>query len=260
MDRGSASDSLERSVDSHSTYFSTAPTILRQTEIRYLATIVMEGKKDGADETQVQAMRNAAQKIAEGNLPLVIYIAKRYGNSGVDLRQLVSAGNLGLMRAAYEYDVSRINPDTNEPYRFSTYAGRCIKQHIQNEIVCELTERLRDHEDPRRRGLLVSMEVALEGGIESVARDRRKASAGFELPYEVEEALRSLNEEEITLIKDHYGLGCIPKDLNQIGTSFGLTRSAMSLRHTKILGKMKRALLSERRLKQHERRQDSINV
>ena len=242
MDRGSTSNPLERSVDSHSTYFSTAPTILKQDEVEYFARIVREGKKDGADETRIQAMKDAARKIAEGNLPLVIYIANSYRDRGVDFMQLVSAGNMGLMRAADRYNIDRINQDTNEPYRFSTYAGQCIKRHIKDEIVSELTGRLRDHEDPRKRGSLVSMEAGLEGGIESVARDRRRESTCPELPYRVEEALRLLDKEERALIKNHYGLGRIPKSLKAMGDSLNLTRSRMSQRHITILKKIRDSL------------------
>lgn len=239
MDRSSASNSLENGVDSLSTYFGTAPTMLKQTEIIYLAMIVREGKKDCVDNTKIQAMKSAARKIAEGNLPLVAYIAKRYRNGGVDFMQLVSAGNLGLMRAAYDYDPNRINPATNEPFRFSTYAGRCIKQHIKNEIIDELAARVHDHEDNEQSGLLVSMESVFEKRVGGRSHDEPIQSTGFGLHYEIEEALSLLNEKERELIEIYYGLGSKPETLKKMGEYLGLTRSTMSLRHTKILDKIR---------------------
>ncbi|MBI4313809.1 MAG: sigma-70 family RNA polymerase sigma factor [Candidatus Omnitrophica bacterium] len=70
----------------------------------------------------------AARKLMiQSNLRLVISIAKRYGNLGVPLSDLVEEGNLGLMRA-----VQKFNP--SKGYRFSTYAAWWIKQFVLRAI------------------------------------------------------------------------------------------------------------------------------
>jgi RNA polymerase nonessential primary-like sigma factor len=72
--------------------------------------------------------RDALNRMVEANLRLVINIASRYRNRGVDLVDMISEGNLGLIRAAEKY-----NPHLG--YRFSTYATFWIKQFIERGIM-----------------------------------------------------------------------------------------------------------------------------
>ena len=69
----------------------------------------------------------ARRQMIQANLRLVISIAKRYGNLGVPLPDLIEEGNLGLMRA-----VQKFNP--NRGYRFSTYGAWWIKQFVLRSI------------------------------------------------------------------------------------------------------------------------------
>lgn len=69
----------------------------------------------------------ARKRMIQANLRLVISIAKRYGNLGVPLADLIEEGNLGLMRAVQKFNPSR-------GYRFSTYAAWWIKQFVLRAI------------------------------------------------------------------------------------------------------------------------------
>ena len=71
--------------------------------------------------------KTARDKLIESNLRLVVSIAKKYANKGMDVDDLVQEGNLGLMRAVKKY-----NPTYN--LRFSTYATWWIRQAITRAI------------------------------------------------------------------------------------------------------------------------------
>lgn len=70
---------------------------------------------------------NARLELIEHNLRLVVYIAKRFDNTGIDMDDLVSIGTIGLIKAVGSY-----NPDKN--IKLATFASRCI----ENEILMHL--------------------------------------------------------------------------------------------------------------------------
>ena len=70
----------------------------------------------------------ARQRMIESNLRLVVRIARRYLNRGVQLMDLVEEGNLGLMRAVEKFDADL-------GFRFSTYATWWIRQSIERAIM-----------------------------------------------------------------------------------------------------------------------------
>ncbi len=65
----------------------------------------------------------AKNKLIEHNLRLVVFLAKKYENTGVDLEDLVSIGTIGLIKG-----VSTYKPDKN--IKLATYASRCIDNEI----------------------------------------------------------------------------------------------------------------------------------
>ena len=71
---------------------------------------------------------SAREQMIQANLRLVVNIAKRFGDRGMPLSDLVAEGNLGLVRAAEEFD-----PDAG--VRFSTYAAWWIKQAIKRALI-----------------------------------------------------------------------------------------------------------------------------
>lgn len=77
--------------------------------------------------TAYQQFEHSKQKIVEGNLPLVVSIARRFLGRRADILDAIQDGNIGLMKAAERFDYKR-------GYRFSTYATWWIRHNIQRGI------------------------------------------------------------------------------------------------------------------------------
>ena len=67
--------------------------------------------------------RENRRKLVERNLRLVVYIAKKFENTGIGLEDLISIGTIGLIKAANTF-----RPDKN--IKLATYASRCIENEI----------------------------------------------------------------------------------------------------------------------------------
>ena len=115
--------------------------LLRADEERHLARLVAEGIEAAAtidagavDDTerrqllrQVSRGQRARHALTQANLRLVVSIAKRYTNRGVQLLDLIQEGNLGLMKAVEKFDYAK-------GFKFSTYATWWIRQAITRSI------------------------------------------------------------------------------------------------------------------------------
>lgn len=95
--------------------------------IRAIGLLTTEEEKDLSDRI-AKGSEQARARLIEGNLRLVIKIAKSYRNSGMPLVDLIQEGNIGLIKAAERFDGAR-------NVRFSTYAAWWIRQSIMRALV-----------------------------------------------------------------------------------------------------------------------------
>lgn len=99
----------------------------------YLSEIGYHALLSAKDEVELtrkakQGDMHARQKMIEGNLRLVVKLARRYLNRGMSFLDLIEEGNLGLIHAVEKFDPER-------GFRFSTYATWWIRQSIERGIM-----------------------------------------------------------------------------------------------------------------------------
>ena len=107
--------------------------LVRERSIYYIGgTDVLPAPLKGEEELQtLQALErgeeDAKQRLVEHNLRLVVYIARRFENTGVNLEDLISIGTIGLIKAIGTYRMEK-------KIKLATYASRCIENEILMHI------------------------------------------------------------------------------------------------------------------------------
>ncbi len=128
----------------------------------------------------IEAGQDAQHRLVEANLRLVVSNAKKYTCDGMELLDLISEGNLGLMKAASKFDVTK-------GFRFSTYATWWIRQAIPRAIY--------------DRSRLIRVPVPMCESISKVKKTQRKISAELGREASAREIAEALNME-VTKVED----------------------------------------------------------
>ena len=177
--------------------------------------------------------------LIEHNLRLVVYIAKKFDNTGVGVEDLISIGTIGLIKA-----INTFNPD--KKIKLATYASRCI----ENEILMYL-----------RRTSKTRMEVSFDeplnvdwdgnelllsdilGTDEDVIYRNMETEVEYTL---LKHAIEKLSERERTIIQLRFGLGRNDgeeKTQKEVADLLGISQSYISRLEKKIIGRLKKEVV-----------------
>ena len=176
--------------------------------------------------------------LVERNLRLVVYIAKKFDNTGVGVEDLISIGTIGLIKS-----INTFNPIKN--IKLATYASRCI----ENEILMYL-----------RRNSKTKMEVSIDEPLnvdwdgnelllsDILGTDEDVAYKGIESEVDktlLFKALDKLNERERIIVELRYGInkGGDEKTQKEVADMLGISQSYISRLEKKIIKQLKREML-----------------
>jgi len=170
-------------------------------------------------------------EIIRSNLRLVVSIAKRHVSPTESFFDLVSDGNISLMRAAEKFDFARGN-------KFSTYASWAIMKNFARTIPDE--HRRRD----RFRTSHAEMFVTTED-MRSDQKEQEVTQAQYE--FQVGRLLKYLEEREQNIIIRRFGLnrGQNPLTLKEVGAVMGVTKERIRQIEARAMNKLRRAAKEE---------------
>lgn len=168
---------------------------------------------------QITATRN---DILQANLRLVVSIARRHVRPGVCLMELISEGNLILMRAVEGFDIHKGN-------RFSTYATLALMKGFAQTVPM----------------MLASHRGSTDAGLLSMVPDLHSATV-FDRRLDrdhVQHLLGRLDDRERAVLRAHYGLDSdrpsIPATYEQVGRRLGLTKQRVRQIEQTALAKLR---------------------
>ncbi|WP_316607466.1 RNA polymerase sporulation sigma factor SigE [uncultured Ruminococcus sp.] len=175
----------------------------------------------------------AREPLIVHNLRLVVYIAKKFENSNVNIEDLISIGTIGLIKA-----VNTFSPDRN--IKLATYASRCIENEIlmflrkttQSKYEISIEEPLSTDWDGNE--LLLSDILGSES--DTVSADIEQEAERTQLL----EAVSRLNTREAMIMELRFGLnGNREHTQKQVADMLGISQSYISRLEKKIIGKLK---------------------
>lgn len=181
----------------------------------------------------------ARQTLVERNLRLVVYIAKKFENTGIGIEDLVSIGTIGLMKSINTFK-------SNKNIKLATYASRCIENEIlmflrrSNKLKGEISIDEPLNQDGDGNELLLS---------DILGTDADVVSKGIE--DEVDKKLlrgcmEKLNGREKNIMELRFGFKTgNEKTQKEVADMLGISQSYISRLEKKIINKMKKEIMSK---------------
>ena len=182
----------------------------------------------------------AKKILVERNLRLVVYIAKKFENTGIDLEDLISIGTIGLMKAINTFKIGK-------NIKLATYASRCI----ENEILMQL-----------RKSTKIKAEVSIDEPLNKdgdgnelllsdiLGTDNDVTSKGIEDEVDkvlLKASIEKLSKREKYIMKLRFGIGGNQNEKTQkeVADLLGISQSYISRLEKKIMRKMKKDIMSK---------------
>lgn len=203
------------------------PPLPEEEEMEYIKKL---SEKDNLEARQV---------LIERNLRLVVYIAKKFENTGIGIEDLISIGTIGLAKS-----VNTFNADKN--IKLATYASRCIENEIlmylrrNNRIKGEISIDEPLNKDCDGNELLLSDILGTEPDITSrniedeVDRKLLRAS------------ISKLKDREKIIMEMRFGFKTgNEKTQKEVADELGISQSYISRLEKKIIGKMKKEIMQK---------------
>lgn len=190
------------------------------------------------DKNVAMSKEQAKKQLIEHNLRLVVYLAKKFENTGVCVEDLISIGTIGLIKG-----INTFNPE--KKIKLATYASRCI----ENEILMYL-----------RRNNRVKLEVSFDEPLNTdwdgnelllsdiLGTDEDVIYKDLETEVEIsllKKAMLSLNERERQIIELRFGVNRVEnKELTQkeVADILGISQSYISRLERKIMARLKKEI------------------
>jgi RNA polymerase primary sigma factor len=208
-----------------------------------------------------------SDEIVKGNLRFVISIAKTYQNQGLDVSDLISEGNIGLIKAIERYDIT-------SGFKFISYAVWWIKQQILYSLneyartiripsnVIQEAQKLKKEEASNEDGFYLEYretpltgipttidlfrEINEEGDtlLEIIVNPNatspdEMANSAEDLKHRIKYMMSFLDERESAIIEGYFGLTGTEKNLDDLGEEFGCTKERIRQLKDKAIKKLR---------------------
>ena len=209
---------------------------------KYLDEIGKEALLSDQEERELsekilQGDQRALSKLVEANLRFVVTIARQYRGQGVEMEDLVSEGNMGLMKAAAKFDASK-------GVRFVNYAVVYVRQQIEKAIaqqsgLYQVPKDVKHDEVERQQSMPLSVDAPLghrtNMSLLSVLVNQDAPLADERVHSEV------LDKRESKVINSYFGIGQEHETMAEIAEDLDLKRERVRQIRDKAIRKLRKA-------------------